>query len=190
MTRSWYRGIITAVIAVGLLLTQVGNIVALATTATPFGPERFASDHATYVIDTKSAYYRHIWEGAISAWNKTGAFHFKQSSAAHAQIQLSTASQSQSAAMGQDVGLTDFWSRNDYLKSVKSTLNAQLLQEYGYSRSDDLHVAEHELGHTMGLGHNPSKHSVMYYRNRDEGIQKVDIQAVKLRYTLPAGEAS
>ena len=92
--------------------------------------------------------------------------------------------------MGQDVGLTEYTANRDLLTKVSATLNPTLLAEYGYAKSDDLHVAEHELGHTMGLAHNPSKKSVMYYRNRSESIQKVDIEGVELRYNTPAGQAA
>ncbi|MFC6274801.1 matrixin family metalloprotease [Levilactobacillus tangyuanensis] len=186
---SWYRGIITALVALGLIGTGTGSVVGHAASTTPFGPERFTSNHATYVITTRSTYYRRIWESAISAWNKTGAFHFRAGSKSRAQIVLGTASGSEATTMGGDVGLTDFRAVGDYFVKVDATLNPTLFDEYDYSRSDDLHVAEHELGHTMGLAHNPSKNSVMYYRNRSVGIQKVDIKGVILRYKTPAGQS-
>ncbi|HJE86867.1 MAG TPA: matrixin family metalloprotease [Levilactobacillus hammesii] len=192
MTRrnAWYRRIVIALIAIGLFVSQVGGAVALAAATTPFGPERFAQDHATYAITTKSAYYQRIWRSAVKAWNKTGAFDFKLAPAKSAQIKLSTASASQAKQLGKDVGLTEYWARRDYFVKISSELNPSLLHSYGYSRSDDLHVAEHELGHAMGLAHNPSKHSVMYYENRSVGIQQVDINGVKARYQTPAGQAS
>ncbi|MCH4123336.1 MAG: matrixin family metalloprotease [Levilactobacillus sp.] len=190
MIKGWYRGILTIITTLVLFLTQVGGNLALAAGVTPFGPERFAHASATYVITTKSPYYRRIWQSAISAWNKTGAFHFKAGTKGNAQIDLETASKSQAASLGDDVGLTEYTAQNDYLTKVKATLNPTLLHAYDYSRSDDLHVAEHELGHTMGLAHNPSKHSVMYYRNRTVGIQKVDIEGVQLRYHTPAGQSA
>ncbi|NLR08513.1 MULTISPECIES: matrixin family metalloprotease [Lactobacillaceae] len=191
MTRStWYKKIVIAIVAIGLFVSQIGGAVASAATTTPFGPERFAQDHATYAITTKSGYYQQIWRSAIKAWNKTGAFTFRLASQKSAQIKLSTASKSQARRLGMDVGLTEFWARNDYFYKINSELNPSLLHSYGYSRSDDLHVAEHELGHTMGLAHNPSKHSVMYYQNRSVGIQQVDINGVKKRYQTPAGQAS
>lgn len=189
MTRSaWYRKIVTIVMTIGLFVSQIGGAVALAATTTPFGPERFAQNHATYAITTKSAYYQRIWRAAIKAWNHTGAFKFRLASARNAQIKLTTASASQSRQLGRDVGLTEFWARQDYLYKVNSELNPALLHSYDYSRTDDLHVAEHELGHAMGLAHNPSKHSVMYYQNRSVGIQQVDIDGVNLRYHTPAGQ--
>ncbi|AYM03260.1 matrixin family metalloprotease [Levilactobacillus yiduensis] len=191
MIKGWYRGILTIITTLVLFFTQVGGSAALAAAGvTPFGPERFAHAHATYVITTKSRYYRQIWQSAISAWNKTGAFHFKAGTKRDAQIDLETASKSQAARLGEDVGLTEYTAQNDYLTKVTAMLNPSLLQTYGYSHSDDLHVAEHELGHTMGLAHNPAKQSVMYYRNRAVGIQKVDIEGVQLRYRTPAGQSA
>jgi len=97
---SWYRGIITALVALGLIGTGTGSVVGHAASTTPFGPERFTSNHATYVITTRSTYYRRIWESAISAWNKTGAFHFRAGSKSRAQIVLGTASGSEATTMG------------------------------------------------------------------------------------------
>ncbi|WP_143463543.1 matrixin family metalloprotease [Levilactobacillus enshiensis] len=193
MARSfWSRGITLAVVTVGLFVTPVGGsaVAVAAAGTTPFGPERFAHNHATYVITTKSAYYRQVWQSAINAWNKTGAFRFKLGTTQSAQITLKTASKTQAVALGEDVGLTDYWSKNDLLLDVTATLNPTLLKSYGYSRADDIHVAEHELGHAMGLAHNPAEESVMYYRNRSVGIKQVDVNGVKLRYQTPAGQSS
>lgn len=191
MTRSaWYRKIVMVMVTIGLFVSQIGGAVALAASTTPFGPERFAQNHATYAITTKSAYYQKIWRSAVHAWNKTGVFTFKLASSKSAQIKLTTASANQAQHLGKDVGLTEYWAKRDYLIKVSSELNPTLLHSYGYTRSDDLHVAEHELGHAMGLEHNPSKHSVMYYENRSVAIQPVDINGVKARYQTPAGQAS
>lgn len=191
MTRSaWYRKALTTLVTVGLFVSQIGGIVASAAATTPFGAQRFAKDHATYVITTKSDYYKSIWRSAIDAWNATGAFKFKSSSSSKAQITLGIASKSESKKMGNDVGLTEFWARDNYFVSVNSLLNARLIKEYDYSRSDAIHVAEHELGHAMGLAHNPSTKSVMYYRNRAVGIQSVDINGVRARYQTPAGRTN
>ncbi|WP_407886378.1 matrixin family metalloprotease [Levilactobacillus sp. N40-8-2] len=191
MTRSaWYRKIVMVLVTIGLFVSQIGGAVALAASTTPFGPERFVTNHATYAITTKSAYYQRIWRSAIRAWNRTGAFTFKLASTKSAQIKLTTATKSESQQLGKDVGLTEFWARHDYLFKINSELNPELLHDYGYSKSDDTHVAEHELGHAMGLAHNPSRDSVMYYENRSVAIQQVDINGVKARYQTPAGQAS
>lgn len=190
MFRLWHHGFVAIVAALVLFFTQISTGSAMAAGVTPSGPERFASNHATYVITTKSSYYRKIWQSAVAAWDKTGAFHFVTGSSRTAQIHLTTATKKQAAALGEDVGLTDYSAHADYLTKVTSTLNPTLLTEYGYAKSDILHVAEHELGHAMGLAHNPSKKSVMYYRNRAEGIQKVDVEGVILRYETPAGQSA
>lgn len=184
---NWGRHLVVLGAALSLGLSPV--LASADASATPFGPQRFARDQATYVITTKSAYYRAIWQDAIKAWNKTGAFKFKKGTAKTAQIKLTTDTAKQSATMGDNVGVTEYWARHNDLIAVISTLNPALLAEFGYSHADDEHVAEHELGHAMGLNHNPSSRSVMYYRNRSEGIQKVDVLGVKERYSTPAGES-
>ncbi|HIW72576.1 MAG TPA: matrixin family metalloprotease [Candidatus Levilactobacillus faecigallinarum] len=178
------------IVTIGLVLSQAITGTAAAAAMTPFGQQRFAHDHATYVITGKSAYYRRVWQSAIQAWNKTGAFTFTRSSKRHAQIELTADTAQEAAKMGQDVGMTDYWSRHNQLIAVVCTLNPTLFRQFDYSHADEEHVAEHELGHAMGLNHNPSKHSVMYYRNRAVGIQKVDVEGVRQRYQTPIGEAS
>ncbi|WP_087716340.1 matrixin family metalloprotease [Levilactobacillus brevis] len=190
MIKNWYRGSLIAVVTILLMVTQLGGSSASAS-STPFGPERFSTDHATYTISAQSPYYRRIWQEAIKAWNETGAFHFRKAdSASAAQVTLKVASKHEAAALGEDVGLTEYTAKNSYLQRATATLNPTLLHEYNYSRANQLAVAGHELGHVMGLAHNPDKQSVMYYRNRKVGIQPVDIQGVKLRYQTPAGQAS
>ena len=190
MIKNWYRGSLIAVVTILLMVTQLGGSSASAS-STPFGPERFSTDHATYTISVQSPYYRRIWQEAIKAWNEKGAFHFqKADSASAAQVTLKVASKHEATALGEDVGLTEYTAKNSYLQRATATLNPTLLHEYNYSRANQLAVAEHELGHVMGLAHNPDKQSVMYYRNRKVGIQPVDIQGVKLRYQTPAGQAS
>lgn len=187
---TWLRTLIIFVVSLGLLGGAGGtSINAVAATVTPFGAQRFTHDHATYVITTKSAYYRNVWQDAIRAWNKTGAFKFEPGTKRNAQIDLDTDSRRQSATMGDNVGVTQFWAEHNDLIAVVSTLNPELMSAFGYSHADKEHVAEHELGHAMGLNHNPSKDSVMYYRDRSVGIQKVDVLGVEERYHTPAGES-
>jgi len=185
-----FHSLIALIVTVSFVLTQAITGTAAAAAMTPFGSQRFAHAHATYAITTKSAYYRSVWQAAINKWNDTGAFHFKLSSNKTAQIHLTTDTVKEEHQMGDDVGVTDYWSRRSVLVAVTCYLNPQLMSEFHYSKSDATHVAEHELGHAMGLNHNPSKASVMYFRNRSEGIHAVDIEGVKERYSTPVGEAS
>lgn len=99
MIKNWYRGSLIAVVTILLMVTQLGGSSASAS-STPFGPERFSTDHATYTISAQSPYYRRIWQEAIKAWNETGAFHFqKADSASAAQVTLKVASKHEAAAL-------------------------------------------------------------------------------------------
>lgn len=101
----WTHSWLILVVLLGLLLSS-GLTHAAAATITPFGAQRFRYDHATYVITTKSSYYRKIWQKAIQAWNQTGVFKFEKGSSKNAQIDLDTDSRRQSEAMGDSVGVT------------------------------------------------------------------------------------
>lgn len=52
------------------------------------------------------------------------------------------------------------------------------------------YVAEHELGHAIGLNHNPGKASVMYASNRSYSIQRVDIEGVNQLYAGSPAQTS
>lgn len=186
----WRHGLLLLSLGTGLFLSPVMTGSAQVARTTPFGAQRFTHATATYVITTNSPYYRRVWRQAVTAWNKTGAFKFRLTSARTAAIKLSVDSSRSANRYDDDVGVTDYRAENNILKSVTCSLNSGLMAAYGYSYNDRLHVAEHELGHAMGLDHNPSKNSVMYYRNRNIGIRAVDVNGVKARYRTPAGIAS
>lgn len=72
--------------------------------------------------------------------------------------------------------------------SVQLHLVNELLKKNGYTTSQRVNVAEHELGHAMGLAHNPSKQSVMYKTTRYVSVQPVDVKNVRELYSIPASQ--
>lgn len=155
--------------------------------ATPFARNRWPKPRVTYVIKGAS-YDRRVYHAAVKAWNRTGQFKFVAGTAAHHQVTLSTSN----ATTGEYYHLAGITFTtgypNGYYTKAKVLLLTRNLRAYRYSYSNEVHVAEHELGHSMGLQHSKDKHSVMLADNRYNGISKADVAAVKLRYRLPVGE--
>ncbi|GAX01285.1 hypothetical protein C5L25_000938 [Secundilactobacillus silagei JCM 19001] len=74
------------------------------------------------------------------------------------------------------------------ITAVKLHLINTLLTKYAYTTTQRVNVAEHELGHAMGLAHNPIKQSVMYKTTRYVSIQPVDVVNVQYLYSLPPAQ--
>lgn len=169
----------------GILLTSlffilVGSVPVMAAPAsvTPHGTAKFANPTATVNLSKNSAKFRRIWRQAIQAWNHTGAFHFVITKA------LANITTGTDSKLGADYPGMTYISLNKqgYLHRIDVELNPQALKIYRYSTSEMVNVAEHELGHVIGLNHNPNVASVMYPANRFYGIQKVDVEGVEQFY--------
>lgn len=74
----------------------------------------------------------------------------------------------------------------NFITQAKCQINNQALRSFHYAKFEWINVAEHELGHAIGLNHNPGKASVMYVANRSYSIQKVDTDSVRQLYSLPS----
>lgn len=151
---------------------------------TPFGSYRFATPTATVRI-TGTPYYQAIWRKAITAWNNTGVFTFKIATNAQVQAKAWRNTTTQLGVAGQ----TQLFNTGNLIRSAVTQVNSGVFRYYNYSQDSRVIVAEHELGHVIGLNHNPSPHSVMYFQNRYVPIQSVDIQSVRNHYALPLIQA-
>lgn len=119
---------------------------------------------------------------AMSVWNKTGAFSFKQvANKKNAQIIINTVDDSNTNAAGETE--TTYNPATGHLLKATVHLNRYYLQNewYGYSYSRIVNTAEHELGHAIGLNHT-NKVSVMYPKGSIYTIQPQDIKNVKKLY--------
>ena len=145
---------------------------------TPVSAYRYQAPVAT--IQLTDSRTNNLWKAAIKAWNRTHAFTFKIVNS-NAQIKADSFS-SLNDEYRNTTGITYTRYSGNQLLSAKTQLNRGSLALYHYNINEQTNVAEHELGHTIGLLHNPGEDSVMYYRDRYVAVQPVDIAAVKKDY--------
>lgn len=145
---------------------------------TPFSSYRYNVPNATIQLsDSKT---KSIWHAAINKWNGTHAFTFKIVKSG-AQVHADSFS-SMSKTYSTTTGITYSKICGSQLLSAHVRLNNASLGKYKYTTAQRTNVAEHELGHAMGLLHNPNAKSVMYYKNRYVSIQPVDVSAIQKDY--------
>ncbi|WP_054655774.1 hypothetical protein [Secundilactobacillus silagei] len=145
--------------AIVILTTMLGfgflshSIRAQTISATPYSSYRYESPSATIQVKTTST--KSIWDAAIKKWNATHAFDFKLVSTGGT-IQADSFS-SLAPAYSTIAGITYSNYTGTQLLSAQTRLNTGILNKYRYTNAEKTNVAEHELGHTMGLLHNPSQ---------------------------------
>ncbi|RVU70677.1 MULTISPECIES: matrixin family metalloprotease [Lactobacillus] len=154
-----------------------------ATTGKKAVTDRWSKPEATIYVDLNNNHLlRSATLDAISLWNRTGAFTFKQvNNAKAAQIIVKAVDESNTSAAGETS--TSYNLATGHLLKATVNLNRFYLQNvfYGYSYNRVVNTAEHELGHAIGLSHNNGV-SVMYPKGSFYTIQPIDIEAVKKLY--------
>jgi hypothetical protein len=177
----------TVALALGALATFGGNHVDAATKSiTPALPYRYKTDTAYFLDKSTSAHYKGVWNSATNAWKKNG-FAWK-AAANHSKTTLS--SYSDNSTSGLNVAGYDKVQYNKATGKIISSevrLNRAAFKKYGYNTAEQTNVAEHELGHALGLDHNSKGSvSVMNPANRYYSIQGCDVKGMKKIYSTVA----
>lgn len=157
---------------------------------TPLSGFRWPSRTITYRYSKMPAKYRLIYSQAIQKWNSYRIVHFKQVKS-HPDAQLMVKSLV-AKNNHEDTGLTTY----QYSIGIKGwfhpygifthadvCLSNQVFNSCGFDHLKRVHVAEHELGHVMGLNHNlMTSKSIMLPETADSHISKYDLASLKFWY--------
>ncbi|WP_373842844.1 matrixin family metalloprotease [Limosilactobacillus sp.] len=161
-------------------------------TPTPIENYRWPTRKLKIYMDTSDRPIQQAFKGAVQAWNRTGAVHIKwcRNESQADIIARDGALSNTGAAPGVGYVSAQLGSTNteynpdtNALIQARSTLDASHL-DYA-SRSFRTEVAEHELGHALGLAHAPEYvHSVMIPRNIRTGITHNDRKTLRQLYDV------
>lgn len=165
------------------------------TTLNPNSGYKWNTPNATVYIKTNNPMLIQAYKNAINAWNQTNSFKFVLTNNPQSQIicderNLTSTKQDDGLTTSQELGNT----KTSYLQQAKLIQHANVVLDNSglLTKENDKHnsqyatwVAEHELGHAIGLDHTvQNANSVMVPSNPQHGITENDIITVKQLYGL------
>ncbi|MGL5898596.1 MAG: matrixin family metalloprotease, partial [Lactobacillaceae bacterium] len=176
-----------AIIGLGIIsssVVEISQVNAATIYTTPANPWRYKYSNAYYYDLSTSSYYKDVWNAATNAWSNNG-FYWKKA-ANNSKTTVSSYDGSNELGIT-GVTHTSYNTSTGQIVSNEVLLNRAALSYYNYSKSERVNVAEHELGHALGLDHNASDSiSVMNPSNRFYSIQSCDIRGMNAIYSTPA----
>lgn len=178
-------GMLTAITSTLLLgFNKPLSVKATTWNPTPIANYRYQKATAYYLDKSTSSHYKEVWQKAVNGWKANG-FNWKAASS-HSKTTLSSYNGTDNLNVaGYDN--VDYDSSTGQIISSDVRINRAVFNKYGYTLDQQVNVAEHELGHALGLNHNASNSvSVMNPANRYYNIKNVDVNGMKKRYSTQA----
>lgn len=163
-------------------MLSLNEVSAATKSVTPMNPWRYVNKTANYQVNSTLDEYKDIWSKAANKWCDKG---FKWVKANKSKTSVSTYSDASEAGL-KIAGkcTTTYRIKDGYIIKNKVLLNRAALDKYDYTKSQRICVAEHELGHALGLAHNnQGSESVMNPANRIYGIKDCDVRGMEKRYS-------
>lgn len=160
-------------------------------TPTPLEGVRWPSAHVRIYLATQDPQIKTAFRDAVKRWNKSRVIHFtwtkKQNKAqviaTDGDLSDNSNNSNQVGYTTSQLGSTQTKFNPDTHELIKATSTLDATQLVAANRRFRSMVAQHELGHAIGLAHAPEyEHSVMVPRNIKTGITKNDIKSVRELY--------
>lgn len=167
-----------------LFFCEATQYDALASTkaTTPMNGWRYAKKTANYQVKSTSEKYKNIWASATSGWVNKGFNWTKKSSSKTILNTYEDSSKEGLTVAGKCE--TRYRKSDGHIIKNKVWLNRAALDKYNYSTDERVCVAEHELGHALGLAHNNAgSTSVMNPSNKKYHIKNCDVKGMEKRYS-------